>query len=224
MALGSEPIGSDVTELHAVVDSLEQAPLLPVAICTDSSYNMHHASDHRARQRRHTRSSNRALTNRLVQALQTRITCGAPTALIKCTSHNRDPTQDPLITKLNDYADSQATWAALPDSSATHIYEPWPQGEDEFALLDGGHTVRGDPRRSIRKASRLRIWHKYQSLDSDGFTAHVMDPTKQLVNTTAIRDLRSRHMLASNGALSLYGFPACWIRGPSGPPEPYYTF
>ena len=145
--LGAEPISIDTMELMAILALARNAPANDVLVYTDSSYVVKGCRRHGLSARRQIRRSNRYLWHELGVALAKHRANGFQFVVAKCSAHGKDPGQDPAVTLGNDQADAESK-AANKSGHARHTLL-----KDPFThrLLFRGQTVRGDPRRHMKK-------------------------------------------------------------------------
>ena len=200
---GAEEVSIDLCELMALVEILEEAPMAPLVIYTDASYVCKGFAAPPRSQRRATRRSNRGLWNRLTEARAKRESAGHAVLLRKCRSHGKDESQNPIVTRWNSLADKMA--GLLAKEPGDGVNEWWPEGEDGFALLYRGMTVRGDPRKFIGATMSTHMVGAWKELKC-GFLPELI-ATRQL-NPAPLRSFRSPRLLARDGLLRLAGFCA----------------
>ena len=154
----------DTCKLMAVVDVLENAPQENLTLLVDASYIMFGFNAHPSGLRRQIRSTNRALWYRAREVLSHRRKAGFFVRFRKCSSHNKDPNQHPLISLWNDRADKKAKAGCHDKDNCLHEWTP--DGDFSF-ILHRGKTVRGDPRKHIC-ASIKQIYFDYAESLKDG--------------------------------------------------------
>ena len=196
---GSEPVVSNTLELAAV----SEASSIPTRtqVVTDSGYvvlGMRNIGE--SRTRRVLRASERPLWGSLRSTLDDRDQT-LPISVMKCTSHGKDPNQDPGSTYFNGVADGLAKLAAglkpgQVDSS--------PGGDFPFRLHHRGKAVRSDPRHFIKSAGADRQKAHLLSLKRSGLLARLV--SEGHASKTALLALRSPHELAKHGALHTLAF------------------
>jgi ribonuclease HI len=134
-------------ELLAVLEVLELGPDNNLIILTDSAYVMLGMKRHSRGTRSLVRQCDRSLWMRATAALARRKALGFFCTFVKCSSHDKDPDQEALVSLWNNRADKAAESARINGPPASLW---WTTGDMGHVLLHHGCTVRGDPRCHIR--------------------------------------------------------------------------
>jgi hypothetical protein len=84
----------------------------------------------------------------------------------KCSSHNKDPNQHPLISLWNDRADKKAKAGCNDKDNCLHVWTL--NGDFSFQILYRGKLVRGDPRKHIGASIKQIHFDHAESLKDGG--------------------------------------------------------
>ena len=201
---GAEKVAVDTCELMAVVDVLENAPQENLTLLVDASYIMFGFNAHSSGLRRQIRSTNRALWYRAREALSLRRKNGFFVRFRKCSSHNKDPNQHPLISLWNDRADKKAKAGCNNKDNCLHEWTP--DGDFSFQILHRGKTVRGDPRKHIGASIKQIHFDYAESLKDGGVLPSLVREKPCKISIGTLRRSRSPVHLARAGLLELHGF------------------
>jgi hypothetical protein len=200
---GAEPVAIDLCELMAIVLLAENGPRCTTLIYTDASYVLKGSARTPRSQRRLTRLSNRPLWRRLLAATAQRNLEGHSFLIRKCSSHGKNVSQNPTVTRWNAHADELAgKWATSP-GPGTHDW--WPPGDDAYGLLFRGMALRGDPRKFIGDTLSAGATEQLRALKC-GFVASLA--ARRQLNPAALKQFRSPRLLAREGLTRLAGFCA----------------
>ena len=145
--LGSEPLSIGTMELLAVLEVLELGPDNNLIILTDSAYVMLGMKRHSRGTRSLVRQCDRSLWMRATAALARRKALGFFCTFAKCSSHDKDPEQEAIVSLWNNRAEKAAESARI---HGPPVSLWWTTGDMGHVLLHHGCTVRGDPRSHIR--------------------------------------------------------------------------
>ena len=201
---GAEKVAVDTCELMAVVDVLENAPQENLTLLVDASYIMYGFHAHPSGLRRQIRNTNRPLWLRAREALTQRHKAGLFVRFRKCSSHNKDPNQHPLITLWNDRADEKAKAGC---GSANNCLHEWtPDGDFSFQMLFRGKLVRGDPRKHIGSTVKQIQFDHAESLKAGGVLPSLVREKPCSISIGTLRRTRSPVHLARAGLMNLHGF------------------
>ena len=204
--LGSEPLSIGTMELLAVLEVLELGPDNNLIILTDSAYVMLGMKRHSRGTRSLVRQCDRSLWMRATAALARRSALGFFCTFAKCSSHDKDPEQEALVSLWNNRADKAAESARI---SGPPVSLWWTTGDMGHVLLHHGCTVRGDPRCHIRTNWEYGSLEHAASLNRGSSLASLTSSCPPQLAIGPLRALHSSTRLARAGLYSAQGFVFC---------------
>ncbi len=145
--LGADPISIDTMELMAILALALNPPRRDVLVYSDSSYVVKGCQRSLTSTRRRLRRSNRYLWHQLTEAVDNHRSNGFKFVVAKCAAHGRDDKQAEHINAGNKLADLAAKAA----NRSGHVSRVLLDDPFTHRLLFRGRSVRGDPRRHMKK-------------------------------------------------------------------------
>ena len=198
---GAEPISIDTMELMAIVELAENPPQQDILVYTDSAYVLKGCSKAPLTPRRILRQSNRALWHSLRTAIKKHTDKNLRFVVAKCAAHGRDPKQHASISINNDRADAAAKTANKRNHEIHRILKE-PSG---LQLLYRGRTVRGDPRRHMKKYFQYEQYQRACEIKKGGIIPDLSAHPSPF-SASSIRTPLSPHKAYRAGYLNLLPF------------------